>query len=181
MVPSGVAAARPRLGGTSRHTKVRLVAPTPALIRSATQRAGPYPLALHGTGPVETTAERGYKPHGIDGRQRTWTDAHRDRSRRHASPARQYGEAAGRSRRAPVLPCVQAWRPSIPTRRRHEVPLPEPLTHPGHVPGARSGRRRGRDIRPRACPLVGFRASVPVRSAFPIFVHGRLPNATGSV
>src|SRR3954468_17960823 len=26
-----------------------------------TQRPGPYPVALHGTGPVETTAERGYK------------------------------------------------------------------------------------------------------------------------
>src|SRR4051812_7599697 len=158
MVPSGVAAARPRLGGTSRHTKVRLVAPTPALIRSATQRAGPYPVALHGTGPVETTAERGYKPHGIDGRQRTWTDAHRDRGRRHASPARQHGEAAGRPRRAPVLPCVQAWRPSIPTRRRHEVPLPEPLI-PGRARGARGA--------PSRAFLAGTRSRHP-RSAGPL-------------
>src|SRR4029079_5709969 len=98
--------------------------------------AGPYPATLHGPGPVETTAERGYRPHGIDGRQRTWTDAHRHRSRRHASPARQHGEATWRPRRAPLLPRVQAWRSSVPTRRRHEVPVPEPLiAAPGAHPG----------------------------------------------
>src|SRR5690606_34062256 len=94
--------------------------------------SGPHSTPDHPTGaerPVVQSNEA-TRVHGFDGRQRIGADAHRERSRGDAPPPREHREASGGPRRASLLPRLQARRPSVPTRRRHEVPGPEPLTAP---------------------------------------------------
>src|SRR5215208_2584864 len=88
----------------------------------------PHPTPGHPRGAESSrSALSEASPHGVDGGKRTRADAHCDRSRRDAPPSRQHGEATRRPRRAPVLSRLQARRSTVPTRRRDEVPVAEPI------------------------------------------------------
>ena len=83
-------------------------------------------------------------------------------------PARQHGEAARRSRRAAVLSGLQARRSSVPARRRHEVPVPEPLIFsPASAARSpiRTRRRRAGDFESRAWPLASVSPKISTASA----------------